>query len=496
MSTNLLTQPRCNADDLGQPMPDSPHAVSACLPLWAHNIGYEEGDANVIDRLLAAYPRFCLNPFVKQLCSQTFTLPGATGFVFPSHAAARRAADYVRFHQGTSARLIEIPGQSLLGVAVSADEYGILKQYWQHAGEITSSRAAQQILKGHRVTFGTSDTGSVIRNRVAELQNAHYEDVWLFPSRMRAMAPTWRAVGPTDPVSPSVQFGFPYVDTLKMQQRFQPAECRFYPVGADADIDRLEAELKTQPICAVFCETPANPLLTCPDLMRLRSLADEYGFLLIVDDTLAACINLNVMEYADAVVTSLTKYFSGYGDVLAGSVTLNPSGKHYQRLHRSISAEYECLLADVDLEVLERNSRDVRTRVDKINTNAATLAQRLSRHSKVARIYHPSIVSEDAPDRRHYEGLRRQDGGYGGLLSIVLHDPERTTIPVFDALQFCKGPNLGTVFTLCCPYTILAHYTELDFVESCGVSRWLLRISVGIEPVEDLWKRLDNALSV
>ena len=80
-------------------------------------------------------------------------------------------------------------------------------------------------------------------------------------------------------------------------------------------------------------------------------------------------------------------------------------------------------------------------------------------------------------------------------MSIVLRDPENTTPVFFDNLEICKGPNLGTNFTLCCPYTILAHYTELEFVESCGVSRWLLRVSIGTEPVEELWSRFERAFA-
>jgi cystathionine gamma-synthase len=68
------------------------------------------------------------------------------------------------------------------------------------------------------------------------------------------------------------------------------------------------------------------------------------------------------------------------------------------------------------------------------------------------------------------------------------------TQAVFDHLAVCKGPNLGTYFTLCCPYTILAHYNELDAVEEYGVSRWLLRVSIGTEPVEELWLRFQTAL--
>jgi cystathionine gamma-synthase len=65
---------------------------------------------------------------------------------------------------------------------------------------------------------------------------------------------------------------------------------------------------------------------------------------------------------------------------------------------------------------------------------------------------------------------------------------------VYDRLPFCKGPSLGTVFTLACPFTLLAHYTELDWAESCGVSRYLIRVSVGLEDPEELWRRLDRAL--
>ena len=65
---------------------------------------------------------------------------------------------------------------------------------------------------------------------------------------------------------------------------------------------------------------------------------------------------------------------------------------------------------------------------------------------------------------------------------------------IFDRLAICKGPSLGTVFTLACPFTLLAHYTELDWAESCGVSRHLIRLSVGLEPPDELWERIRTGL--
>jgi cystathionine gamma-synthase len=198
-----------------------------------------------------------------------------------------------------------------------------------------------------------------------------------------------------------------------------------------------------------------------------------------------------VLPYADVVVTSLTKYFSGYGDVLAGSAMLNSASKHANRIRAELCDDFEDMLIDADAEVLEKNSRDVRERVSVINSNAEILAKRLSQHPLVDRVYHPSL-NESAAAR---PGGSTSSVGFGGLLSVVLKNPATTTPLVFDRLEICKGPNLGTNFTLCCPYTILAHYTELDFVEECGVSRWLLRISIGIEPVEELWQRFERALT-
>ena len=86
-------------------------------------------------------------------------------------------------------------------------------------------------------------------------------------------------------------------------------------------------------------------------------------------------------------------------------------------------------------------------------------------------------------------------GGYGGLLSLELEQPAENAPRFYDALRVTKGPNLGTNYTLACPFTILAHYHELDWAGSCGVSRHLIRVSVGREKPEDLIARFESALA-
>lgn len=483
MPVDLRISPRWKAEDLGLPMPDSPHAVSACLPLWQHNIQYEEGAPEVVSRLQAAYPRFCLHPYVRELCRRTFGNDQG-GLIFGSHAAATRAFDYLVQYDISDAKLIRLPSQAATGVAVDPKHFGKLKEYWQHAGEIISSRTAESILAGKSVCCTETSARSEIRKRLLDLRGGRPHDLWLHPCGMSAIAAVWRAIRRQDAVNPSVQFGFPYVDTLKIQQRFGSRAYRFLPQGDSQDLNQLRRILTTESISAVFCEAPTNPLLTTPDLKQLRELADESGFVLVIDDTLQACVNQDLLPLSDVIVTSLTKYFSGYGDVLAGSVALNPASRHAAWLRSALNDGFEELLTDPDTEVLEQNSRDVRERVAIINDNASILASRFLRHPCVDRVFHPSVTPSS------------NEGRDGGLMSIVLKNPEQTTAKMFDSLRVCKGPNLGTNFTLCCPYTLLAHYTELDFVEQFGVSRWLLRISVGTEPVEDLWERFGSAFDM
>jgi cystathionine gamma-synthase len=95
--------------------------------------------------------------------------------------------------------------------------------------------------------------------------------------------------------------------------------CLFYGRGSSEDLDDLERRLKAgEKYLALFCEFPGNPLLTSPDLERIWGLAKQYDFLVVVDETIGNLINVNVLQFADVVVSSLTKVFSGDGNVMGG----------------------------------------------------------------------------------------------------------------------------------------------------------------------------------
>jgi len=314
------------------------------------------------------------------------------------------------------------------------------------------------------------------------VSNLQEHDIYLTSCGMNAIFTIHQALLKARTPQKSIEFGFPYVDTLKILQKFGPGAI-FYGYGSTADLDDLEKHLAAgEKFLAFFCEFPGNPLLTCPDLARVRRLADTYDFAVVVDETIGSFVNVNVMPYADVVVSSLTKIFSGDCNVMGGSLILNPGGRYYAALKEALSPgsgvfEAEAYWAE-DVLFMERNSRDFAGRIERINANAAAIASALQSHPLVTRVYYPAC--NDADSRRNYDACRLPRGGYGGLLSFTMVS-EAHAVAFYDALETAKGPSLGTNFTLTSPYVILAHYQELDWAASFGVEPHLLRVSVGLE---------------
>lgn len=152
-------------------------------------------------------------------------------------------------------------------------------------------------------------------------------DVYLYPTGMSAIYNAHRVAMTLFPKRKSVCFGFPYTDTLKVLEKFGPG-CYFYGHGEDQDLETLEKELlerqadpdtkEEDKILVVFCEFPSNPLLKSTNMVRLGELAEKYGFMIAVDETLGNFVNVRILEFADIVVSSLSKIFSGDSNVMGG----------------------------------------------------------------------------------------------------------------------------------------------------------------------------------
>lgn len=470
---------------LGTPIPDVPHAVSVSLPTWADVVGYEEGDPRVVGALRAGYPRFVFHPAVKALMGRVeeeHAGAGERALVLPSPRVAARAIAHLT-RNGVPAREVACPG--FAAVLVSGAGFPVARQYWQHAGEIVSSRRAEALLKGEGDAPHADAVRRALRERVAGLAGVGAGDVSVHPSGMAAIAAALRLAQALHPGRPTAQVGFPYIDTLKLQERLG-AGARFYPHATSEDLDALEQELATGKLAAVFLELPGNPLMASPDLARISRAARAAGVPLVVDDSVGSFFHHDFRPYADLLVSSLTKYFSGNGDALAGALALVPSSPLYERLSGLVDPEE--LLFGEDAATVLAGARDFEARMATIAATTEQLARALAAHPAVRRVYHPRF---DTPD--HYDLARRAGGGHGGMFSLLLPD-EPCAQRFYDRLEVDKGPSFGIRRTLACPYTLLAHYTELDWAAACGVERHLVRVSVGLEPFEDLLGRFDAAL--
>lgn len=494
--------PFCGPDDLGLAIPDSDHAVSVCLPRWKDVIGYEEGDPETIETFECGYPRFVAHPYVAELflAAQAEFAKNAkkpeSALVFPSLAAAWRCADYVKRRSGASCRLESYGWGGLTAVLLDESAYDIAWKCWQHGGEIVSSRLAESALADAPLDPAIAEAGAtadgLLRERIAALYpGAASGDVFLFSSGMAAIFAVHRVLAARRPGDPTVQVEFPYLDSFKIQDQFGGGAVDL-TVTESGGVAELEAHFAAGgKASAVFTEIPSNPLLRTADLAGIAAILKREGLPLVLDDTVATPANVDPFRFGDVATSSLTKLFSGAGDVAAGSVVLNPASPFYDELRAALPDEEAASpLFARDAIVLERNSRHFAERVEATNENALALVEWLRTRPEVATLWHPSIVC-----REFYDAVKRSDGGYGGLFSLELHGGEAAAAAFYDALEISKGPSLGTNFSLASPYTLLAHYQELDWAAERGAPRNLLRIWVGLEEPDDLQKRFERAFA-
>jgi len=374
-----------------------------------------------------------------------------------------------------------------------------------------------------------------LKERIAEAFNytqknvtlTSRDDVYLFPSGMNAISTALRLIqqqhshgtaseSHTSTTSSSkqhaqcstIQVGFPYLDSLKLQS-VCGASHHLFMCGDNKDLNEIESLLRKKDehnIQAVFTEYPSNPLLTVADIQSLYALCKQYNVPLLIDDTVSSFASVNTLVYCDATISSLSKWFSGEGDVLAGSLTLNQTSKFYTQFKEQLNSVdsttqlplYQDTLYRCDADALEENSRGYIERVEQSLHTTEKLTRFLSSHPLVKRVYAADSQSVPAEVRRF-----NQVNAVTGLFSLELREPTHmsngqlsslVSSTFYDTLRCNKGPSLGTNFTLVCPYTLLAHYNELEWCESVGIPRNLLRVSVGQESVEELIERFGEAL--
>ncbi|KAJ5219026.1 uncharacterized protein N7498_001125 [Penicillium cinerascens] len=317
------------------------------------------------------------------------------------------------------------------------------------------------------------------------------EDVFLYSTGMMAIGKIARAMSDMSGDVAAVIFGWLYSGTLPLVKDSGYTKCTLYGRGTEEELDQLESSLAAgAKYTVLFSEITSNPQLHTPNLVRIRRLADTYGFTVVVDDTIGTSVNLDILPYADVITTSLTKIFNGACNAMGGSLIINPNSCHYKKIHGYLKYHYEDLLFPADAVLLSENCIDYPDRVRRCSRTAREIAHLLAAHPSVDYVNYPTLVRS----RAEYERYRREGEGYGYLLSVVFREPD-FAVKFFDALDVWKGPSIGTNSSIALPYSVLAHWEEQDWAAEYGVPKHIVRLSVGLEPEALLRARVIEALA-
>lgn len=247
-----------------------------------------------------------------------------------------------------------------------------------------------------------------------------------------------------------------------------------------ADTDQVVAALDGADLLLV--ESPTNPMLEVADLPALLAAARERGVRTAVDNTFSTPLGQRPLEHgADVVVHSVTKYLAGHSDVVLGAVvTSDPAIAREVRAHRTL---HGAIPGPFEVWLALRGLRTLALRVERAQANAAELARRLADHPGVVEVRHPSL-----PDDPGHERAARLMDGFGAILGLRPRGGAAGADAVVAAVRlWVPATSLGGVESS-------LERRRRFATESVTVPEDLLRLSVGIEDVEDLWADLDRAL--
>ena len=258
------------------------------------------------------------------------------------------------------------------------------------------------------------------------------------------------------------------------------------------DLSAFEAALKPN-TRLVFVETPTNPMMQLTDIAGVARLTRPRGIPLVVDNTFMTPYFQRPLELgADVVHHSVTKYLNGHSDMVGGALvtsdaTLADQFRFLQNAAGAVPGPMDCWLALRGLKTLP-------LRMQRHEENARALAAFLADHPRVSRVMYPGL-----PDHPQHELARRQTSGFGGMISFVPGDGSlEAGRCVFDRFHlFTRAESLGGVESLVCHPASMTHASVPREVRlGMGFADGLLRLSVGIEDVEDLQADLAQALEI
>ena len=265
------------------------------------------------------------------------------------------------------------------------------------------------------------------------------------------------------------QFDFTYVDTSDLQ--------------AIEDAIRPETRM-------LFLETPTNPVLRLTDLAAACQIAHARDVMVVVDNTFASPAIQRPIDFgADLVVHSTTKFLNGHSDSVGG-IVVAVRDDHIEWLKFIQNAE-GAILGPMDAWLVLRGTKTLPLRMERHNANTQVLAEYLAAHPKVTRVYYPGL-----PTHPQHDLARRQMRGFGGLIAFELGSLERARTLLNSVRLMSLAESLGGVETLISHPASMTHASvPLERRLQIGLTEDMVRISVGIEDIDDLREDLEQALA-
>jgi len=265
------------------------------------------------------------------------------------------------------------------------------------------------------------------------------------------------------------QFDFTYVDTSDLQ--------------AIEDAIRPETRM-------LFLETPTNPVLRLTDLAAACQIAHARDVMVVVDNTFASPAIQRPIDFgADLVVHSTTKFLNGHSDSVGG-IVVAVRDDHIEWLKFIQNAE-GAILGPMDAWLVLRGTKTLALRMERHNSSTQVLAEYLAAHPKVTRVYYPGL-----PTHPQHDLARRQMRGFGGLIAFELGSLERARTLLNSVRLMSLAESLGGVETLISHPASMTHASvPLERRLQIGLTEDMVRISVGIEDIDDLREDLEQALA-
>jgi cystathionine gamma-synthase len=282
--------------------------------------------------------------------------------------------------------------------------------------------------------------------------------------------------------------GDAYGGTYRLFAKVQEAWGLSYTPSGGHDVDAVRSAIRPGETKVVWLETPTNPLLGIADIAAIAEVTHEAGAILVVDNTFASpYLQQPIPLGADAVVHSTTKYLGGHSDVIGGALVLADDElaekvTYHQNAMGAVAGPFDSWL-------VLRGIKTLGVRMDRHCANAERIVDLLTSHPKVAEVYYPGL-----PEHPGHEIAVKQMKAYGGMVSFRVVGGEEAAVEVCNRAEvFILGESLGGVESL------IEHPGRMTHASAAGspleVPADLVRLSVGIEAVEDLVEDLTRALA-